>query len=164
VLAALWLETSWFLHQLAPDDFRLPTEHGLVELIERDLASPRAPDERHLVAVLGDEVAGVVSGRLLEPGPQAEFEVQSELRERRLMIDSLGVASKWQRQGIATALVEEIEGWAATRGARCSVCDTYLGSPQSLPFWERRAGYTRRSVRLLKPLRGPDTGSGDRPG
>lgn len=161
-LAALWIETSRFLHELAPQDFRLPADRGLVELIERDLTSSPEANACHLVAVLGDEVAGDVAGRLLEPGPQAEFEVQAELRERRLMIESLGVARKWQRQGIATALVEEIEAWAAARGARSSVCDTSLGSPQSLPFWEGRAGYTRRSVRLRKSLAGPGIGSDDR--
>jgi hypothetical protein len=33
-----------------------------------------------------------------------------------------------------------------------AVTDTYLDSPLSIPFWERRMGYRRRSVNLVKPL------------
>jgi len=33
-----------------------------------------------------------------------------------------------------------------------SLCDTYVDSPESVPFWEKRMGYEQRSLRLRKRL------------
>jgi hypothetical protein len=32
------------------------------------------------------------------------------------------------------------------------ICETWIDSPLSKPFWERRMGYERRAVVLRKPL------------
>ena len=45
-----------------------------------------------------------------------------------------------------------VEQWGREQGAVVVMCDTWLGSPVSLPFWEERMGYSRRAVTLEKPL------------
>jgi GNAT superfamily N-acetyltransferase len=72
--------------------------------------------------------------------------------ERRLFIGLVVVAEAQKRHGIATQLVQAAENWAQDQGVYLAICDTYLGSPQSLPFWEERMGYQRRAVRLRKRL------------
>ena len=69
-----------------------------------------------------------------------------------LWINSVGTFQKYWRRGVATTLVDAAEAWGKERGAVLSMCDTWLGSPVSLPFWEERMGYERRAVILQKEL------------
>jgi GNAT superfamily N-acetyltransferase len=71
---------------------------------------------------------------------------------RRVHVEALGTASAFQRRGLATALIEAVEAWAREKGARAISAETYLQSPVSIPFWERRMGYRRRSVKFTKHL------------
>jgi GNAT superfamily N-acetyltransferase len=61
------------------------------------------------------------------------------MRKRRLFIGLVVVAEAQKRHGIATQLVQAAENWAQDQGVYLAICDTYLGSPQSLPFW--RSGW-----------------------
>ena len=45
------------------------------------------------------------------------------------------------------------EAWGRDRGAEMARLDTYAGSPVSVPFYEQRMGYQRRSIVFQKPLR-----------
>jgi GNAT superfamily N-acetyltransferase len=74
------------------------------------------------------------------------------LAHPRLFINAVGTLQTYWRRGVATRLVETAERWGKERGAVVSICDTYLGSPVSIPFWEGRMGYKRRAVILRKPL------------
>jgi hypothetical protein len=38
------------------------------------------------------------------------------------------------------------------RRATIAVCDTYIGSPISISFWEEKMGYERRGVIVRKSL------------
>ena len=49
-------------------------------------------------------------------------------------------------------LVAAAEAWGRDRGATVAFCDTWIGSPVSLPFWEERLKYAGRSLRLRKRL------------
>ncbi len=71
---------------------------------------------------------------------------------RRVHVEVLGTANAFQRQGLATQLVEAVETWAREQGARIVSAGTYLESPVAIPFWEERMGYRRRSVILAKRL------------
>jgi hypothetical protein len=39
----------------------------------------------------------------------------------------------------------EVEGWLKARGARVILLDTFLRSPESIPFYDA-IGYTRTSI------------------
>jgi GNAT superfamily N-acetyltransferase len=71
---------------------------------------------------------------------------------RRVHVEALGTADAFQRQGLATRLVEAVETWAREQGARIITAGTYVESPVAIPFWEERMGYRRQSVILAKRL------------
>ena len=64
----------------------------------------------------------------------------------------VGTADRYKRQGVATLLVQAAERWGHAHGASVAICDTFIGSPLSMPFWEQRMGYERQSVIFRKPL------------
>ena len=51
------------------------------------------------------------------------------------------------------ALLTAAEAWGRDRGAEVVRLDTYADSPVSVPFYEQRMGYQRRSIVFQKPLR-----------
>ncbi len=71
---------------------------------------------------------------------------------RQACLSALGTFRRFWRRGVASSLVDAAESWGRERGAVVAMCDTWLGSPVSLPFWELRRGYARRAVILEKPL------------
>jgi GNAT superfamily N-acetyltransferase len=68
------------------------------------------------------------------------------------MISFVGTADAYKRTGVATQLVEAAEAWGRSKGATVAICDTYIHSPLSVPFWERRMGYARRALVFRKVL------------
>jgi GNAT superfamily N-acetyltransferase len=136
---------------LAPDLFLMPDEDGLVTFAEP------APDDNSstalfIVAEVDDEIVGHLYAQLITPEDSDRFQSSSDLRESRLFIQALSVLRSHWRHGIATALVEAAEAWGREHGATVALCDTWSGSPVSLPFWEQRMKYARRSIRLRKRL------------
>jgi ribosomal protein S18 acetylase RimI-like enzyme len=151
-LAQIWLENACYYVRLFPDDFRMPDQVGLVESFEARLGRQRSDSELHLVAVVDGIVAAFVSARLSEPDESAKREMLADRPHRRVHVETLGTANAFQRQGLATQLVDAVEAWAREQGARVISAGTYLHSPVAIPFWERRMGYRRRSVILAKRL------------
>jgi GNAT superfamily N-acetyltransferase len=151
-LAQIWLENARYYVRLSPDDFQMPDQVGLVESFEARLGRPRSDSELHLVAVVDGVVAAFVSARLTEPDESAQREMLADRPYRRVHVETLGTANAFQRQGLATQLVEAVEAWAREQGARIISAGTYLESPVAIPFWEQRMGYRRRSVILAKRL------------
>jgi GNAT superfamily N-acetyltransferase len=82
----------------------------------------------------------------------AEQAVQLDGGTARLFINFVGTADAYRRQGAGTKLVEAAEEWGRRRGAVVSLCDTFIDSPLSVPFWERRMGYQRRAIIFRKRL------------
>ena len=151
-LARIWLDNARYYSRLFPDDFRVPNQDGLVEWFETLLRRPRDQRELELVAAVDGTVAAFVYARLIEPDQHADRQMLADHPHKRVHVEALGTANAFQRRGLATQLVEAVERWGRERGARAISAETYLESPVSIPFWERRMGYRRRSVKLTKRL------------
>lgn len=151
-LARVWLENASYYALLFPDDFRIPDQDGLAEWWDALLDRPGSASELRLVAVVDGVVAAFVYARLSDPDEDAAREMLADRLYRRVHVEGLGTASAFQRQGLATRLVEAVEAWAREHGARMISAGTYLESPVAVPFWEQRMGYRRRSVMLAKRL------------
>ena len=141
-----------FYVRFAPDYFKTPDEDGFVELIESDGGWREAPENLVLVAEVDGEVAGYLEATVQPPLETARWQAQRDLAKTRLAITFVGTADAYKRKGVATRLVETAEAWGRSKGAAVAICDTYVDSPLSVPFWERRMGYTRRAVIFRKPL------------
>lgn len=151
-LARIWLENARYYVDLAPDDFQLPREEGLAAFFEPTPESD-ADARLFLVAEVDGELAGYAVGSVTPPHEHADRQYVPYHTETRLYIDALGVGDAYQRRGIATRLVEELEAWGRQQGATLSATDTYVDSPLSIPFWQERMGYRPRSVVMWKRLR-----------
>jgi GNAT superfamily N-acetyltransferase len=68
-------------------------------------------------------------------------------------VDALIVVREHWRQGSGTALLQAAESWGRDMGAEIVRLDTYAQSPVSVPFYEQRMGYLRRSIVFQKRLR-----------
>jgi GNAT superfamily N-acetyltransferase len=151
-LARISIENARYYVGLFPDDFVLPTDPHLGDAIDESIASAAASETSiRLVAVVDGEVGAYVAAHIEEPEP-ARRNMLADHRVRRAYVDSLGTADAYQRRGLATRLVEAVEEWARGLGARVISAETHLDSPVSIPFWESRMGYRRRSVKLTKRL------------
>jgi GNAT superfamily N-acetyltransferase len=145
-------ENGRFYSTLAPELFREPDEDGFVEFLERDREWRERPENLALVAEMDGAVAGYLEATVEAPLETARWQGQRDFGETRLAINYVGTADAYKRTGIATRLVEAAEAWGRSRGAVVAVCDTYVESPLSMPFWERRMGYERRAVVFRKRL------------
>jgi GNAT superfamily N-acetyltransferase len=134
-LARVWLENARYYVRLFPDDFRMPDEVGLVDAFEARLGRPPSASELNLVAVVDGEVAAFVYAQLTEPDEGATREMLADRPYRRVHVEALGTANAFQRQGLATELVEAVEAWAREQGARIISAGTYLESR-----WQSRFG------------------------
>jgi GNAT superfamily N-acetyltransferase len=151
-LVAMSFENSRYYTELAPDFFKRPQEEGFAEFLESDDEWRSAPENLALVAEVGGSVAGYLEASIQAPLDSAQWQGQRDLATTRLYINYVGTVDAFKRRGVATRLVEEAEAWGRSRGATVALCDTYIDSPMSVPFWEERMGYRRRSIRLRKPL------------
>jgi ribosomal protein S18 acetylase RimI-like enzyme len=116
-LARVWLENASYYVRLFPDDFPMPNQVGLVESFEVRLGRPRSASELRLVAVVDGVVAAFVYARLTDPDDDAAWEMLADRPYRRVHVEALGSADAFQRQGLATQLVEAVE---ARSSASCS--------------------------------------------
>jgi GNAT superfamily N-acetyltransferase len=151
-IAMLMLESSTFYSSVAPDHFAPVERDGLVEWVESDGEWLADPNNLALVAYVDDEVAGYLEASIQSPNEAARFSGNRDARETRLFVNAVVTAQRFKRRGVASRLVAAAEDWGREQGALIALCDTFLGSPESVPFWEKRMGYARRSVRLRKKL------------
>jgi GNAT superfamily N-acetyltransferase len=154
-LARGWLDGCGHYAALDPDRFQVPGADGLAEWFEELLARPDSSDKVWLVAEVDGVVVGNVSAELLRPVDTAARQLLRFLGETRLFVGALGVEEAYQRQGIATRLMEAVEHWGRDRGAVSVSLDTWIDSPRSVPFYERRMGYHRASIVFEKRLDSP---------
>jgi ribosomal protein S18 acetylase RimI-like enzyme len=143
-LAQLHLDTAASLHLLDPTRFTVPDADGMAEWIDADLATT-GTDWICFVAVEDDRIVGQVEAKIHPPLGSARFQTTTDLRDIRGEVNSLGVSSSHRRRGIGRALMTAAEGWLKDRDARVVVLDTFLQSPDSVPFYES-IGYERVSV------------------
>jgi GNAT superfamily N-acetyltransferase len=152
-IASLSRENGAYYASIAPEHFRIPDEQGFVEFIRNDHEWRARADTIALVAEVDGAVAGYLEASMQPPLDSARWQSQRDVGEARLLINFVGTADAYKRQGVATRLVEAAEEWGRSRGASISICDTFIDSDLSVPFWEQRMGYERRSIIFRKPLR-----------
>jgi GNAT superfamily N-acetyltransferase len=151
-LARVWLDNARYYVARFPDDFRMPDENGLEAWFEAELTTPRGLGELYLVALVEGRVGAFVYARLTEPDDHASRQMLADYPLRRVRVEALGTAELFQRQGLATALVEAVEAWARDNGASSITATTYRESPVSMPFWKERMGYRPVGITLAKRL------------
>jgi GNAT superfamily N-acetyltransferase len=150
-IARISSDSAAYYTQLAPQDFRMRDEEGLAEFLEPTEES-NTETTLSLVAEIDGEVGGFLEASIQPPLESARWQIVPDLDKPRLYINAVGTATRFWRRGVATSLVEAAEAWGRERGAVAAVCDTYIGSPISVPFWEERMGYQRRAIIFRKPL------------
>jgi GNAT superfamily N-acetyltransferase len=151
-IARMIRENGAYHARLAPDYFKEPAERGLVDFVENDSDWRESPENLCLVAEIDGEVAGCIEATIQPPLDSAQWQSQRDLSFPRLFIGFVQTADRFKRSGVATSLVEAAEQWGREQGAAVAICDTYIDSPLSVPFWEKRMGYERRAVILRKRL------------
>jgi GNAT superfamily N-acetyltransferase len=151
-IARAHLDSAAYYVRLAPDVFRMPDEDGLVAFVEPRADAGSSDSSLELVAEVTGQIAGHLEAQLLPPDATARWQILPDLGATRLVINALATADAYKRRGVATRLVEAAEAWGREHGASVAVCDTYLNSPVSVPFWEGRMRYARRSIVFRKPL------------
>jgi GNAT superfamily N-acetyltransferase len=150
-LAHIWREFARHYTEIDPDAFRVPEEEGLAEWIEAGIRRSD-PLRCRLVAEIDGAVAGFAVGVIIESVEDAERQLLADLGRRRLGIDAIATAKAFRRRGVATALMQALEQWGRDRGVALVMAETHAESPLSIPFWEHRMAYARRSVRFIKRL------------
>jgi len=145
-------DSGAYYERIAPELFRSPDTEGFVEFLEADTEWREQPANLALVAEVNGEVAGYLEASIQDPLGSARWQTQRDLGAMRLFIGYVGTAERFRRRGVATQLVEAAEEWGRPRGAVVAICDTFLGSDLSAPFWEERMGYARQAIILRKPL------------
>ncbi|GAA1534057.1 hypothetical protein GCM10009827_060180 [Dactylosporangium maewongense] len=152
--ARLWQESGAFFAGLDPATAQEPQTDGLVEWHE-ELHARYADDPTvlMLVAEQDGDIVGAAVARVEEPLPTAHWQLQRDLAHRRVHVDALTVAGGARRGGVGSALMAEVERWAVERGAAAIMLETGVDNPTSMPFYERRMGYTRHEVVFRKDLR-----------
>ena len=150
-LARIHAEVAAYYVDLAPQHFRSPLLGGFEQELDAELGVPRDA-ALHLVAECEGEVVGALAARLLPPEDGAERQIAPDLGETRVRIDYVATAGAHRRHGVGTRLVQAAEAWGREHGAAVAETWTYPPSPLSVPFWEQRMAYEKRSVNLRKRL------------
>ncbi len=151
-LARNWIAGARYYAGLDADAFQVPEAAGLVAWFEELLGRARSEDSSWLVAELDGRVVGDVAARLEYPVEDAERQLLRDLGRVRLSVDALSVDEAFRRRGVGERLMRAVEGWGREKGAVRSVLSTYHASPLSVPFYEQRMGYERRSIVFEKRL------------
>jgi GNAT superfamily N-acetyltransferase len=151
-LAQGWLDAGSYYAALDPELFQVPASEGLVEWMEERLARPRSPDTIWLVAEVDGQAVGDIHARLDRPMPDAGRQLVREVGQLRVFVNALAVQAAYRRRGVGTRLLEAVEGWGRQLGATLISLDTFIDSPLSVPFYQRRMGYQRRAIIFQKRL------------
>jgi GNAT superfamily N-acetyltransferase len=150
-ISRVWLSTATYYAALDHEHFQVPSAEGLAEKWDDQLGEERG-DWLQLVAEFHGQVAGWLAARIEPPEQNAASQLTREHGWTRLLVDALIVQRGQWRQGIGTALLEAAEAWGRARGAQVVRLDTYAHSPVSVPFYEDRMDYQRRSIVFQKRL------------
>jgi GNAT superfamily N-acetyltransferase len=150
-ITQVWLSTAAYYADLDPAHFQVPRAEGLAQRWEDELGHDD-PDSLRLVAEAGGIVIGWLSARIELPEDSAAMQLTREHGWTRLAVDALLVDRDQWRRSAGTALLAAAEAWGRDRGAQVARLDTYAHSPVSVPFYEDRMGYQRRSIIFQKQL------------
>lgn len=110
--------------------------------VQASIGAAGDPDHSVYVATSGGRVAGFVT--VCE---QAHFTGEAEAYVGELVVDP-----GQQRRGIATALMDAAQAWAASRGLRLVTLHTGAANQGARAFYAH-LGYREEDVRLTKAVR-----------
>lgn len=146
-MARCWADAGRHYIDVDQTRFQVPEEAGLDQWFEASLA--RQSEERAVfVAELEGELAGFCGAHLEPPNTEPWRQLQRDLGRTRLYVDALAVAEPARRRGVGEALMRAAEKWGKERGATVLLVDSFVDGPTATPFYERRMGYRRRSIRF----------------
>jgi ribosomal protein S18 acetylase RimI-like enzyme len=112
--------------------------------VQTSIDTAAQPGRAVYVAVAGGQVVGVVSIR-----EQSHFTGQTDA-----YVGELAVAPGMERRGIATALMNAAEAWAAQRGLAFVTLHTGAANQPARGLY-RRLGYHEEELLLTKAVPGP---------
>jgi GNAT superfamily N-acetyltransferase len=150
-ISRAWLSAAAYYADLDPEHFQIPTTKGLAESWDNDLGRD-GDDSLRLVAESDGLVVAWLAARIELPEGNAAVQLTREHAWVRLVVDALIVDRAYWRGGAGTALLQAAEDWGRAQGAQVVRLDTYAHSPVSVPFYEGRMGYRRRSIVFQKRL------------
>jgi len=156
-VAAAWLSAASYYADLDPVHFQVPAAAGLAEGWDEALGEASDDSRANLLRLVAEaeadgQVIGWLSAHIERPHPNAAAQLTREPGWTRLVVDALIVGREHWRRGAGKALLESAEAWGREQGAKVVRLDTYAGSPVSVPFYEERMGYQRRSITFQKTL------------
>jgi GNAT superfamily N-acetyltransferase len=154
-IAEVWLSAAAYYADLDPAHFQVPGADGAADHWEERLGRDDGNSLR-LVAETGGRVVGWLAAHIEPPADNAGEQLTREQGWTQLAVDALLVERGHWREGAGTRLLEAAEAWGADRGALVARLATYAHSPVSVPFYEDRMGYQRRSIIFQKWLRSPE--------
>ena len=150
-LAETKLEAAVHLSDLDASLFRPVSPDGRAERLERTAVLEVTPDTFWRVAEVGGRIVGYVQGVLQRPTEADRRAAVRYVGQLRVWVNALMVQQAFARRGIATGLMSAVEEWAREQGAELVMLQTWAGSPESVPFYER-IGYRRRAIIFQKEL------------
>lgn len=150
-IARCWTDAGRHYIEVDPARFQVPEEGGLPEWFEHSLTRGER-DRSVLVAERDGEIVGFCAAHLERPAPEPWRQVQRDFGRTRVIIDAIAVAELVRRAGAGAALMAAAEAWARDHGAHVAFVDSFVAGPTAVPFYERKMGYERRSIRFEKRL------------
>lgn len=151
--AGLWREIGGLFAAINPQTFQIPAAEGLEEWFEEINAIYRNDQDKVLlVAEVDGVLVGTVAASLHEPLDTADRQVQTDLARRRLHVDSLAVTGTHRRGGVGSALMRAVERWGRSQGAQVIILETETNNPMSVPFYERRMGFSAQATIFRKEI------------
>jgi GNAT superfamily N-acetyltransferase len=150
-IARCWTDAGRHYIEVDPARYQVPEESGLPEWFEHSLTRAER-DRTVLVAERDGVIAGFCAAHLERPSPEPWRQLQRDFARTRVVIDAIAVTEPLRRTGTGVALMAAAEAWARDNGAQVAFVDSFVAGPTAVPFYERKMGYERRSIRFEKQL------------
>jgi ribosomal protein S18 acetylase RimI-like enzyme len=127
-LCRLWAAVDRLHAELCPDFFRPPPDPPRSRGDLRRLLAES--DRLTLVADEQGEPIGSAEARLVDTPDEPQLQ-----RRRRVYLDGLVVAARWQRRGVGRSLLEAVEAWGRQRGATDILLTVWTGNRGAEAFY-----------------------------
>jgi GNAT superfamily N-acetyltransferase len=151
-LATAWREFAEYYVDIDPAQFQIPKEAGVAAWIRARIEREQGGNAIWLIAERNGRMVGYVQAQVSQPSDDADRQIMREVTEIVLKVDSLFVTAGERRLGVGAALMDAAEEWGRSKGASQAVVISYAYSPSSVPFYEERMRYQRKTIGFWKPL------------
>ncbi len=128
-------------------------EHGMDqwnEMYPKDETFASDIEKGTMFAVKNEEAIVGIIVLSEEQDPEYEAIQWTDGTGKFILVHRLAVHPKWQRQGIATQLLDFAEAYGRDNGFTSIRIDTYSQNPRTLNFFEKR-GYERKEGEIFFP-------------